>query len=445
MNKYLPLWIVLSCGAVTELSYIIFSLLSTEYGNAALYMVIYFETFCLFFAAWFFVRKAGDSRIAFLIPFTKKLFDADEAYTNKLSLPVLIILFGILFRITLIPSAPATSPDVYRYMFEGRTALSGYNPYTVPAADERLKSIRDEHYEKVIFKNIPAMYPPFAEMLFAAAQAVTPGSYVSLKIIYLLFEILTLFILLKLLILKGKDPLLVILYAWLPLPVMEYFVNAHIDAAGLSMLLLFVYLVEKENYKTAALPLALSVLTKLYPLMLFPLLLKKLKFSQFIIFGFITACIIILFYLPFVYNNLYVIEGLMKYVKHWEFNASVYNIIKLISNGFIARQVCSILLIASIIIISIKYLDFTKAVFGVFTAFMIFATTLYPWYIGWTAVFNPVAGFASVMSLCFTSNFSNFTPLGEKWKEYTAVLLLQYIPFFILLGYDLKYRLKKDK
>jgi hypothetical protein len=330
-------------------------------------------------------------------------------------------------------------------MFEGRTALSGHNPYTVPAADERLSNIRDEHYEKVIFKNIPAMYPPFAELLFAAAQAVTPGSYISLKFIFLLFEILTLFILLKLLVLKGKDPILVILYAWLPLPVMEYFVNAHIDAAGLSLLLLFVYLTEKGNHKTAAIPFALSILTKFYPLMLFPLLLKKLKFNQFLISGFITAGIIVLFYFPFVYDNLYVIEGIMKYVRHWEFNASVYNVIKLVSDGFIARQVCSIMLISTIITISIKYTDFTKAVYGVFLAFMIFAATLYPWYIGWAAVFNPVAGFASVMSLCFTSNFSNFTPLGDKWKEYTSVLLLQYIPFFILLGYDLKYRLMKEK
>jgi hypothetical protein len=441
MNSSLSFKIVLACGVLIEVSCLVLTFLSPSYGNIPVYMFIYFEAFLLFFTAWFFLKKTEGIKINIFRPVIKKLFRADEETTAKLTFPFIIVLFGILFRITLIPSAPATSPDIYRYMFEGRTTLSGHNPYLVTPADERLAGIRDENNDKVMFKNIPAIYPPLSQGIFALSQVFTPGSYISIKIIFFLFEIITLFILLKFLLLKGKNPNLVLLYAWLPLPVFEYFVNAHIDAAGLCFLLMFVYLFEKGKTGISAIPFTLAVLTKLYPLMLFPLFFKKISIKKLFIFGFIFASIAVLFYLPFVYNNIYVVESLVKYMQHWEFNGSVYNLVKLVSNGQTARQVCSALLIVTIIVIAFKYTDFTKGVFGVFIAYIIFASTLYPWYLGWAAVLNPFTGFASVMSLFFTSNFSNFTPLAPKWQEFTWVLLLQYVPFFGLLIYDLRKKL----
>ncbi|MFA4924481.1 MAG: hypothetical protein WC557_09840, partial [Ignavibacteriaceae bacterium] len=63
---------------------------------------------------------------------------------------------------------------------------------------------------------------------------------------------------------------------------------------------------------------------------------------------------------------------------------------------------------------------------------------------GWISAVNPFMQFTSVMSLLFTTNFSNVTPMGKVWQEYTWVLLLEYIPFFVLLSYDL-YKLKFKK
>lgn len=429
--------IIIILSLLTEVLYLVYIALNGA-GNIPLYMLIYFEAFLFFIAAWFVIRRTKDQiTVKPLNKLTGFLFGKN---TNKLdlTLPLLIVIFGIIFRITLIPSVPATSPDVYRYMFEGRTTLSGNNPYVVTPGDKRVSNLADDNFDKVMFKELPAIYPPLSQGIFALSQFFTPGSYISIKIIFLLFDIMAMIFLLKLLVLKGKDPNLVLLYAWLPLPVMEYFANAHIDVAGYSFLIIFIYYLEKGKIYLSVIPFALSFIIKLYPVMLLPLLLKKIGFKKTFVFGIFFIVIVVLFYLPFVYNNLYVVESLVKYVQHWEFNGSVYNLIKYFSHGQLARQICAVMLIIAIAGISLRYIDFTKGAFGVFLAYVIFAATLYPWYLGWAAILNPFAGFTSIMSLFFTSNFSNFTPLGDTWKEYTWVLLVQYIPFFILLIIDLK-------
>ncbi|MFO7447870.1 MAG: glycosyltransferase 87 family protein [Ignavibacteriaceae bacterium] len=430
--------LIISLGIFTEIFYLLFVFVNGD-GNIPAYMFIYFEAFILFFAAWFVIKKADSkSDVHFVSKFIKKIFKTDDHASARLSFPILIILAGILFRVTLIPTAPATSPDVYRYIWEGRTTVNGYNPYINTPDDPQLEHLRDDIYEDVAFKHLPAIYPPFAQIIFAVSQFITPGSFLSLKIIFLLFEILTMYFLLKLLLLKGMKPGLVLLYAWLPLPIMEYFVNAHIDVVGLSFLIMFIYYLEKGKITLPAIFFALSFLTKLYPLMLIPLLIKKIGLKKLLIFLIWFAGITFLFYLPFIYKDIYVTESLVKYMQHWEFNASVYNLLKYFTNGQAAREICAILLIISVASIATRYTDFTRGVFGVFLAYIIFAATLYPWYLGWLAVLNPFAGFVSVISLFFTANFSNFTPLGEVWREYFWVLLLQYIPFFGLLVYDFK-------
>jgi hypothetical protein len=147
---------------------------------------------------------------------------------------------------------------------------------------------------------------------------------------------------------------------------------------------------------------------------------------------------VIIFYLPFISGELTIFTALSSYLARWEFNGSVYNLFKSIySNGEPARIICGICFLVSISIISFRYKDFLKASFGIFLSLIIFSSTLYPWYLGWIAALNPFAGFYSILSLFFTSNLSNVTPMGDTWQEYTWVLLLEYVPFFILLGYDL--------
>jgi hypothetical protein len=227
---------------------------------------------------------------------------------------------------------------------------------------------------------------------------------------------------------------------------MEYFINAHIDAAGITFLVLFIYFLEKEKMTLSAFSFALSFLIKLYPLFLIPLLIKKLKVKRFLYFILIFIITCDVFYFPFIYGSLSVADTLMIFVNRWEFNASVYYLLTaLIPARETARLICGILLLMSIGCIAMYYKDFVKGAAGVLLVVIIFSPVLYPWYLGWIAAINPFAGFYSALSLFFTINLTNFSPLGKVWHEYFPVIFVEYLIFFILLGYDLFYRIKDSQ
>ena len=386
-------------------------------------MFTYFEVFLVFSLAFYVIKTKQSHEI--------------KQFNPRINIPVFIIIAGIIFRITLIPAAPTTSPDVYRYIWEGKVIAHGFNPYVSPPDAPILTQYRSDIWTNIGFRHMTTIYPPFAQLSFFLGYLISGEKLWGPKFLYLFCEIITLLFILKILRLRKLNPGYVILYAWLPLPIMEYFINAHIDVVGITFLILFLYHLEKGRKNISAIFYALSFLVKFYPIMLFPLLIKKIGIKKLLPFTMIFLLISFIFYIPFITKDFAIKNALTTYLLHWEFNGSVYNLIKIASDGNIARILCGILLIITVVVISFEYRDFINAAFGILLSFVIFATTMYPWYLGWISALNPVLNFYSVLSLLFTSNFSNFTPLGKVWQEYWRVLIIEYIPFFILLYVDL--------
>jgi hypothetical protein len=420
-KKNLFLFIILP-GILTWIAYLVFCLLEEGNKSISFYMIIYSISFVLFLIAYFFIKRNKDKENIFF----------------RIKLPWLIIIFGLLYRITLLPSATSTSEDIYRYVWDGKVLLNGFNPLVVPPNAPQLEHLRDDVYDKIVYKHIPAIYPPLSQLVFTVVYFFSGNSLFGFKILYFVCEAVILIFLLKLLLIKKYNPDFIILYAWMPLPVMEYFVNAHLDPFGIMLMIVSLYFLEKGNYLKSSVFLALSALARLYPAFLIPLIFRKIGFKKSIYFIAVFSIVMIIFYLPFLSGDLTLFTALSSYLARWEFNGSVYNLFKSIySDGEPARIICGICFLVSISIISFRYKDFLKASFGIFLSLIIFSSTLYPWYLGWIAALNPFAGFYSILSLFFTSNLSNVTPMGDTWQEYTWVLLLEYVPFFILLGYDL--------
>jgi len=424
-NKFLLITVT---AVVIELLLVLFDLINSN-GNIPFFIFIYSQVFIL-------------CGLAFLVIKSKQPKD-DKPFLPRISIPKLIIIAGIIFRITLIPATPATSPDVYRYIWEGKVVLNGFNPYQQAPDDPRLIYLKSETWEKVGFKSMPSIYPPLAQTAFVLGYLISgdaPNVW-GIKLVYLLCEICTLIFLLKLLRLKKVNPGYIILYAWMPVPVMEYFINAHIDVVGITFLILFLYYMEKGRFNQSAVFFALSFLSKFYPLMLFPLLIKRIGIKKLIPFTLVFLTVTFIYYLPFITKDFAIKDALSTYLSRWEFNGSIYNIIKMLSDGQTARIICGILLLITIGNISVRHKDFIKGSFGILLAFIVFASTVYPWYLGWMAAVNPLVNFYSVFSLLFTINFSNLTPLGKVWHEYWYVLVIEYLPFIILLYLDLQKRI----
>lgn len=428
MDKIKPLIInnraklVIASGVLLELLYVFYLVVNLSAKNIPAYMAFYAAAFALYFLAVWFIKHDGD----------------DPVLLSKNKIALFIIITGVLFRATLIPSHITTSDDVYRYIWEGKVLYNGYNPYQHPPGDSTLIPLHSKDLPaKVAFHTFAAIYPPFSQVLFTVNYIISGETELGLKLIFLLCETVTMFLIILILQERKKPLSYLVYYAWLPLPVMEYFVNAHVDPVGIMFFVLFIYFALKNKVSLSAVAFAFSFLSKLYPVFLLPLIIKQFGFKKSVLFGLIFGAIVVAAFLPFLPKDRFVAESLIKYMTHWQFNSSFYYMfLNLLDNGYNAKIICNIMLIITVLSISVFYKDFLKAVCYVLIAVIAFLATIYPWYFGWVAAINPVFGFTSLFSLFFTVNFSNLTPLSVGWKEYWWVLLLEYIPFYALLVYD---------
>jgi len=170
---------VAGIAVIIELLLILFDIFNGE-GNIPFFMFIYFQVFLL-------------CGLGFLVLKSKQPKD-DKQYLPWFSLPVFIIITGIIFRITLIPSIPTTSPDVYRYIWEGKVAINGFNPYQQAPDNPQISYLKSGIWEKVGFKSMPSIYPPLAQTVFVLGYLISgdANNVWGIKIVYLLSEILTL-------------------------------------------------------------------------------------------------------------------------------------------------------------------------------------------------------------------------------------------------------------
>ena len=419
-----PIKIILFTGIIFELLYLSYLPFNLAGKNIPAYMLCYAAGFVLYSLSIFIIKKKDGS-------------EESTLFKNKTA--ILVILFGIAFRATMLPAHITTSDDVYRYIWEGKVLYNGYNPYQYPPGDKALIPLHSaELPAKVAFHTFAAIYPPLSQVLFVVNYIISGENEFGLKLIFLLCEIVTMIMITQILRERKKPLSFVLYYAWLPLPVLEYFVNAHVDPVGIMFFVLFIYFVLKDNVPLSAVSLALSFLSKLYPIFLLPLILKKFGFKKSVLFGVIFAVMVVAAFIPFLPKDRFVAESLLKYMTHWQFNSSFYYIfLNILHNGYNAKIICNIMLVVTVLSISIFYKDFIKAVCYVLIAVIAFSATIYPWYFGWAAAVNPLFGFYSLFSLFFTINFSNLTPLSVGWKEYWWVLLIEYIPFYLFLIFDI--------
>ena len=181
----------------------------------------------------------------------------------------LVLGFGLVFRLAVVPTPVRLSSDPYRYLWDGRVQQAGVNPYRYAPAAPELAHLRDDAIHPNI--NRPTkrtVYPPGAEMLFALVAAVAPGSLVGWRLFLLGSEILTGGLLLRLLLRMGRPPTAVIVYAWAPLVVWEGAQAAHVDVALLPALLLALLWRQEGRMALAGVALGAAVLIKLYPAVL---------------------------------------------------------------------------------------------------------------------------------------------------------------------------------
>ncbi len=351
--------------------------------------------------------------------------------------------FGLLFRFTLVPHLPVASDDIYRYLWDGRVATHGINPYTYPPQDPHLASLATADLpSKVNFPWLHSIYPPLAQLLFTVSAFLFGPSITGFKLLLTLFEASTLLVIARFITRFSLQPWLLLLYAWSPVPVMYYSLDGHIDALGIPFLMLFLYLIMTMRYVAGGIALGLSALAKFYPLFVVHFLLRVERRANTAWLPLIPLGLLGIGYIVYYEPSGGLVSSLITFNAHWEFNAPIFSILLLLLQSNASAHLASgLLFLAWLAWLFLADKPVGEKVFLTFLGFIILGPLVHPWYLGWLAALLTVRWSTAVFVLLGLSDLSNIVVYryrtGGGWVDDPVLMLIEYIPFFALFIWEM--------
>ncbi|PJJ60058.1 hypothetical protein [Hymenobacter chitinivorans] len=323
------------------------------------------------------------------------------------------LLLALAVRLLWLPAVPALSDDYFRFRWDGNLVAAGHNPYLLtPTAllasptDSRVSPLppltRPEirHlYEQLNSPHYFSVYPPVCQAAFGLASRLFPrdaqGFILVLRLVILLAEMATALLLLRLLPHLGLPADQALRYLLNPLVVVELAGNLHFEALLICGLLAAVWLLVRGRWALSAAALAGAIATKLLPLLMLPLLARRLGFRPFLRYASLTAVVLLALFIPFISADLLrnLSRSLDLYFHKFEFNASLYYLLRAVGywqTGYnqIARLGTFLALATGAGVLGLAaserrptLLTLPRALLFVLTLYFALATTVHPWYL----------------------------------------------------------------
>ncbi len=319
---------------------------------------------------------------------------------DTLSVRALVVL-GITARLAMFWLPPGLSDDAFRYLWDGFIQHAGINPFA-----HRPAGLTGWHdtvlYSRLNSPTYFSVYPPLSQMLF---WLVTPGSmdswltsWYGWKGICLLAETGTL------LLLGAHARRAVPLYALHPLVVVEMVGQAHTEAVMVFGLALACLAMQKERIGLAGFGIAVATMVKLYPMLLFPFLLRARRDARALVVPLLACAGLALLYGWHAYLP-NVVSSLQLYAQYFEFNAGLYYALKHALWWIFGADPSKTLGPALAVLFGGIYLllvvlhirkrpPFARSAMWTLGALLVLATTVHPWYLAGVLVVLPFAGVA---------------------------------------------------
>jgi hypothetical protein len=189
------------------------------------------------------------------------------------------LLVGVAFAVRFVVAfaEPILSDDIFRYVWEGRVTMAGFNPFALAPNAPELAALRDEViWPRVNHPEVPTIYPPLAQYFFAAV-AVVDGGTTTMRLGFVAVEALGLLAIWRLAPPRFRTPFVVALYLLNPLVVLEVAWSGHLDVLAWIPLTLALLLLatRRDSWRTGAAAgvfLGLSIAAKFLGVLLLPYL-----------------------------------------------------------------------------------------------------------------------------------------------------------------------------
>ena len=391
---------------------------------------------------------------------------------NTKNLILFIFAIGLVIRISMLFSVPVLEDDFNRYLWDGAVSGNGINPYVYSPLEvlnedpEIFKDIKGQGgniLDNVNHPHLKTIYPPVSQFVFAITYKIDAFNLFVWKIILLLFDLVTFFLLLYSLRIIGLSPLNILIYWWNPLLINEIFVSGHLEVLAFPFVIAAFLLINRKFVISACGSLALAAGVKLWPVFLFPLLIKKNYKS---LLGILKSSIafsifIVAIFIPVVLVQMDSSSGFVAYSQTWENNSSIFRIFLFLGEQILSSfsihpghaQRYTRIFVALIIIVWVLYqtfkydrtlLDLFRRSLFIVAAIFLIGPTQFPWYYTWML---PFLTFLPRFSLLFLTTMLPLyylryylEPSGRLDLFNNYVVWIEFVPIWILIV--LEYRKK---
>jgi hypothetical protein len=182
-----------------------------------------------------------------------------------------VLLGALLLRLPLLPLPPTLSDDMLRYLWDGKVAAAGMNPYALAPEAEKLTPLRDEIWRRLPHKGVPTVYPPLSLAAFSIAIRL-PFPMPAWKLIATGADLAACWLLVLAAVRRGLPAGRTVWYAWNPLVALEVAGMGHVDALGVAAVVAAVLLLlPHPRPLPAGTAAAAGILAKLVPLAALPM------------------------------------------------------------------------------------------------------------------------------------------------------------------------------
>ncbi|MFB3883141.1 MAG: hypothetical protein ACE149_17875 [Armatimonadota bacterium] len=363
---------------------------------------------------------------------------------------VWIVVITVGLRLIALERTALLSTDAYRYLWDGRVANTGVNPFVYPPDAPELRELRDANWRLISFKQVPTIYPPAAQLLFRGLARVRESDTRAFHWTFAACDVGCVLLLIALLRRTGRAPEHVIWYAWCPLPITEMAAGAHADAMALLLFLGACCACVGAGASScptgrgalgSGLALAGAVMAKGYAVLAVPALVRR--GGWWVAGSFAAGCALLL--MPYASAGDKLFGGLSAYMGKWESNASIFILADRLLEGVterhfaVTRELSEAAVLLCVVILTWRLKpgpeSLLRAVFLGFGAQLMLGAPTLPWYAIWVApalCWWTVPGLVLFTLTISLQYYARWLWPGDVEKAF-ALLWAGYVPMYVLL------------
>ncbi|MDO7852435.1 glycosyltransferase 87 family protein [Hymenobacter convexus] len=379
---------------------------------------------------------------------------------------------ALMFRLLWLPAMPALSDDLYRFRWDGLLVANGVNPFrfrpdeliadgartAVPREAARAAVLPElqQLYRQLNSPHYYSVYPPICQFVFGTAAKLFPtsdaGFAACLRVVILAAEVGTAWLLLALLPALGWPARRALSYLLHPLVVVELTGNLHFEGLVFGFILLAIWLLSRQKWAGSAVALGLGVATKLLPLLVLPLLVRRLGGRRFAAYAALCLGTVALLFGPFLSVDLFIniARSLKLYFRSFEFNASLYYLLRPIGIWLTTYNQIAIIgpglaILSGLAGLALAWRERRRELASLvptlllmLTAYYAAATTVHPWYLTLLVGLSTLTHFRYARVWGGLAVLSYAAYQTSAYSENLWLVALEYAGTYAVLAWELR-------